>query len=226
VLDYYQGGELFFHLKNNRRFPEDVARAYKQVFWQLSADLFRHCRHLRRRDRRCVRALAQLECYLPRFEAGEHSLGRQRVRCPFCSHSCSKSLLRSHVCLTDFGLSKDVDPTDKAHTFCGTPEYLGMLNTAKLRPSFSLVAFALSAPEIVTGAGHDKAVDWWSLGILLYELTVGIPPFYSQNVNEMVCLLASLSLYECSFLVSCHSTTRSSTVSCASLRSCRTTANR
>jgi serine/threonine protein kinase len=37
----------------------------------------------------------------------------------------------------------------------------------------------------VTGAGHDKAVDWWSLGILLYELTVGIPPFYSQNVNEM-----------------------------------------
>jgi len=43
----------------------------------------------------------------------------------------------------------------------------------------------LSLPEIVTGAGHDKAVDWWSLGILLYELTVGIPPFYSQNVNEM-----------------------------------------
>lgn len=29
-----------------------------------------------------------------------------------------------HVCLTDFGLSKDVDPSDKAHTFCGTPEYL------------------------------------------------------------------------------------------------------
>ena len=72
---------------------------------------------------------------------------------------------KGHVCLTDFGLSKDVDPQDKAHTFCGTPEYL--------------------APEIVTGQGHDKAVDWWSLGILLYELTVGIPPFYSQNVNEM-----------------------------------------
>jgi serum/glucocorticoid-regulated kinase 2 len=73
-----------------------------------------------------------------------------------------------HVCLTDFGLSKDYDPDnpdDKAHTFCGTPEYL--------------------APEIVSGVGHDKAVDWWSLGILLYELTVGIPPFYAQNVNEM-----------------------------------------
>jgi len=67
--------------------------------------------------------------------------------------------------LTDFGLSKDIAPDDQAHTFCGTPEYL--------------------APEIVTGVGHGKAVDWWSLGILLYELTVGIPPFYSQNVNEM-----------------------------------------
>jgi serine/threonine protein kinase len=71
-----------------------------------------------------------------------------------------------HVCLTDFGLSKDLGPENEdAHTFCGTPEYL--------------------APEIVMNLGHGKAVDWWSIGILLYELTVGIPPFYSQNVNEM-----------------------------------------
>jgi len=130
VLDYYQGGELFFHLKNNRRFPEDVARIY-------------------------VAEIALALGHLHSLSVIYRDLKPENI------------LLddNGHVCLTDFGLSKDVEPTDKAHTFCGTPEYL--------------------APEIVTGAGHDKAVDWWSLGILLYELTVGIPPFYSQNVNEM-----------------------------------------
>mmetsp|Transcript_47047 Transcript_47047/g.92598 ORF Transcript_47047/g.92598 Transcript_47047/m.92598 type:complete len:482 (+) Transcript_47047:112-1557(+) len=130
VLDYYNGGELFFHLKNQKRFPEAVARIY-------------------------VGEIALALGHLHSLKFIYRDLKPENI------------LLddNGHVCLTDFGLSKDVDPEDKALTFCGTPEYL--------------------APEIVTGAGHDKAVDWWSLGILLYELTVGIPPFYSQNVNDM-----------------------------------------
>jgi hypothetical protein len=61
-----------------------------------------------------------------------------------------------HIMLADFGLSKEGvrDPTNGTDTFCGTPEYL--------------------APEILGRVSHGKAVDWWSLGILLFEMLYGL----------------------------------------------------
>jgi serum/glucocorticoid-regulated kinase 2 len=41
------------------------------------------------------------------------------------------------------------------------------------------------APEVLKGQGHGIAVDWWSLGTLIYEMLTGLPPFYSQNINIM-----------------------------------------
>jgi len=41
------------------------------------------------------------------------------------------------------------------------------------------------APEIILGKGHGKTVDWWSIGILLYEMLVGLPPFRSKNKNTL-----------------------------------------
>ncbi|EAS02374.2 Serine/Threonine kinase domain protein (macronuclear) [Tetrahymena thermophila SB210] len=70
--------------------------------------------------------------------------------------------------LADFGLSKiGVDQNAPAHSLCGTPEYL--------------------APEIITSkVGHDKTVDWWSFGALVYEMLTGSPPFYSNNKKQML----------------------------------------
>lgn len=77
--------------------------------------------------------------------------------------------LEGHIRLTDFGLSKEAvtGPGAKGgtKTFCGTPEYL--------------------APEILENKGHGKAVDWWSLGTLIYEMLTGLPPFYDQNMQRM-----------------------------------------
>eukprot|EP00123_Amoebidium_parasiticum_P011289 comp20628_c1_seq1/m.26682 comp20628_c1_seq1/g.26682 ORF comp20628_c1_seq1/g.26682 comp20628_c1_seq1/m.26682 type:complete len:439 (-) comp20628_c1_seq1:259-1575(-) len=67
-----------------------------------------------------------------------------------------------HAVLTDFGLSKEaITDNVRTNTFCGTIEYM--------------------APEILTRQGHGRAVDWWSLGALMYDILVGQPPFASNN---------------------------------------------
>jgi serum/glucocorticoid-regulated kinase 2 len=42
---------------------------------------------------------------------------------------------------------------------------------------------------MVNGTGHDHTLDWWTLGVLLYEMIVGIPPFYNSNKHKMYSLI-------------------------------------
>eukprot|EP00736_Rhodelphis_marinus_P013884 Rmarinus@m.11459 len=70
-----------------------------------------------------------------------------------------------HLRLADFGFATVVDPTLGASTFCGTPCYI--------------------APEMLAGEAHGCHVDWWSLGIFLYEMLWGKPPFFNKNIRTM-----------------------------------------
>ncbi|KAH8556170.1 kinase-like domain-containing protein [Umbelopsis sp. PMI_123] len=65
-----------------------------------------------------------------------------------------------HVVLTDFGLSK-VSVDEKTNTVCGTVEYM--------------------APEVLMEMHYDQTVDWWSLGVLMYDMLTGSPPFGGNN---------------------------------------------
>ena len=109
VMEFLNGGELFFHLRKEGKFSEDRTRFY------------------------AAEILLGIECL------HEHGVVYRDLK-------PENVMLDSegHVKLTDFGLAKK-EINDKTYTFCGTPEYL--------------------APEIITGAGHNKCVDWWSLVI-------------------------------------------------------------
>ena len=68
-----------------------------------------------------------------------------------------------HAMLTDFGLSKEgvLDHVNGTKSFCGSVAYL--------------------APEMLKRVGHGKAVDWYLLGVVFYEMLVGMPPYYASN---------------------------------------------
>mmetsp|Transcript_7443 Transcript_7443/g.17843 ORF Transcript_7443/g.17843 Transcript_7443/m.17843 type:complete len:801 (+) Transcript_7443:78-2480(+) len=70
---------------------------------------------------------------------------------------------KGYCVLVDLGFAKVV--SDKTYTLCGTPEYL--------------------APEIILSKGHDKGVDYWAFGVLIYEMLVGRSPFYSYGTDQV-----------------------------------------
>lgn len=132
IMDYVNGGELFYHLQKEHKFEPDRVRFY------------------------CAEICLGLE-YLHNSGVIYRDLKPENI------------LLNGdgHICLTDFGISKEglLAEDSRTATFCGTPEYL--------------------APEVLEGKQYTKAVDWWSFGTLMYEMLTGLPPFYSQDVQQM-----------------------------------------
>ena len=137
VIEFMQGGELFFHLSKQRRFSENTARFY--IAEVIIGIEYLHDRGIIYRDLKPENILLGLD---------------------------------GHIKLTDFGLSKLISESDfKTNTLCGTPEY--------------------QAPEILISDDYGKAVDFWSIGCLIYELISGTPPFYNRNRENLKNMILS-----------------------------------
>ena len=132
VMDFVNGGEMFYHLQQEHTFDNLRAKFYAaEIVLGLE---YLHQHGIVYRDLKPENLLLDAE---------------------------------GHIKMTDFGLSKQGlnDPNARTKTFCGTPEYL--------------------APEVLQGQEYGKAVDWWSLGTLIFEMLTGLPPFYDEDVQRM-----------------------------------------
>ncbi|MGH0117872.1 UNVERIFIED_CONTAM: hypothetical protein FKN15_003903 [Acipenser sinensis] len=131
VMEYANGGELFFHLSRDRVFTEERARFYGAEI--VSALEYLHSRNVVYRDLKLENLMLDKD---------------------------------GHIKITDFGLCKE-GITDGAtmKTFCGTPEYL--------------------APEVLEDNDYGRAVDWWGLGVVMYEMMCGRLPFYNQDHERL-----------------------------------------
>uniref|UniRef100_A0AAQ5Z7Q4 non-specific serine/threonine protein kinase n=1 Tax=Amphiprion ocellaris TaxID=80972 RepID=A0AAQ5Z7Q4_AMPOC len=131
VMEYVNGGELFFHLSRERVFSEDRTRFYGAEI--VSALDYLHSAKIVYRDLKLENLMLDKD---------------------------------GHIKITDFGLCKEgITDTATMKTFCGTPEYL--------------------APEVLEDNDYGRAVDWWGLGVVTYEMMCGRLPFYNQDHEKL-----------------------------------------
>ncbi|CAH0561310.1 unnamed protein product [Brassicogethes aeneus] len=135
VMEYVNGGELFFHLSNERVFTEERTKFYGAEI--LLALGYLHTHGIIYRDLKLENLLLDRD---------------------------------GHIKIADFGLCKEgIIHGRTTKTFCGTPEYL--------------------APEVLEDNDYGGAVDWWGMGVVMYEMMCGRLPFYNRDHDVLFALI-------------------------------------
>eukprot|EP00300_Choanocystis_sp_HF-7_P002601 c11964_g1_i1.p1 GENE.c11964_g1_i1~~c11964_g1_i1.p1 ORF type:complete len:326 (+),score=11.86 c11964_g1_i1:2-979(+) len=182
ILDYVNGGELFYHLRNSNTFPEERVKLYIAEI-TLAID-YLHENGIMYRDLKPENVLVDNDGHIRLTDFGlskELETRDRKHHSAVIGESPPPPSKKLNEAVTNSGSSSSGSSSgtsrgDKAHTFCGTPDYLA--------PEI-LTADPLGKSDDDNAVGYGKEVDWWAVGILMFEMLVGEPPFYHENTHVM-----------------------------------------
>ncbi|TVY28572.1 Protein kinase [Lachnellula hyalina] len=164
LLDYCPGGEVFSYLRKAKRFDENTARFYAAEI-VLILEFLHEREGVAYRDLKPENLLLDAEGHIKLVDFGfAKRLGNSKRR-SFTTIFRRRTNSRPVLPSSDSEDSLSDYNKGETYTLCGTPEYL--------------------APEVIQSKGHTTAVDWWALGILIYEFLTGYPPFWNANPIEI-----------------------------------------
>ncbi|KAM7273997.1 hypothetical protein ACFE04_028661 [Oxalis oulophora] len=161
VMEYLNGGDLYSLLRNLGCLDEDMARVYlAEVVLALD---YLHSLNVIHRDLKPDNLLIGQDGHLKLTDFGLSKVGLINSTDDLSSMSLGSSGFLGDSELKSQAASKKEQ--SKKHSVVGTPDYL--------------------APEILLGMGHGATADWWSVGVILFELLVGVPPFNAETPQQI-----------------------------------------